>query len=796
MSFNNQIFGCVPNNDFIFSTTNVSSDNASFDNLSVSDTATITNLITTTFNPAAITTTTLTTNILNASTGNISDINTSTITADTAFIADLEITTLDIESISVGTAEIELLQLPDIDPAFTGEESEIQRNGGILTIAGGNMVGAVEKVGQINITPYNLSNTATPSINVAIDGTTTINGQTQIPNITSSFQFIDQNTTYRSGGATVAVISANTTTLSIAAGATENILLTGGATEYINVNPVADETTIRNLDAEGNASFDGNINIVGDITVNAVNSVDVNATDIAATDITATNITATNIVNTNQITATGLGLFKSSFAVMNPVSQTQDFFWNSTAFQLGNLASVDFNIGNDPSNPDKGIIVRGGTNSSVEIPILTADNFSSALSNISTLNVSDLTVDTSVSLPSLTVNNLSVVQNVSIGGDIVEVGNITSAGNLEFFNISAINEVETDNIIANTATFNGDINLTTGTMFGNAVGSFANFTSIGGGSILSTVRIEAPLANISIMNASDITAEDLHVSGGILTADNATVFGNTSTATLTCDLTPNLVAGTGITITSVGGKPTISSLGGGVADPLNISQLNASNISVDLNIDAEDITAINKVEGQIVLGETVQSNGDVICGDDLTVGNNATITRTTITNRIQYNPSSLFWQVSGEGPQPGGNGTQPINFDLAVWDKSGGVFGRIGVGFLVNVSAWYKCSAHVQYRKVSGSNTQSIRNYFIINNSWRPDRGATFSGTAFMNGNTRYANTSLTNTIFFEAGEEVTVAYQAANQPGSNFGTTGIGSVVSTVGSFIYLEYLGGSFNF
>ena len=65
-----------------------------------------------------------------------------------------------------------------------------------------------------------------------------------------------------------------------------------------------------------------------------------------------------------------------------------------------------------------------------------------------------------------------------------------------------------------------------------------------------------------------------------------------------------------------------------------------------------------------------------------------------------------------------------------------------------------------------------------------------------MNGNARYGNTSLTNTIFFEAGEDVTVAYQAANQPGQNFGVTGIGSVVSTVGSYIYMEYLGGTFNF
>jgi hypothetical protein len=101
---------------------------------------------------------------------------------------------------------------------------------------------------------------------------------------------------------------------------------------------------------------------------------------------------------------------------MNPASQTQNFFWSplgTTAFQLGNLASVDFNIGNDASNPNKGIIVRGGTNSSVEIPILTSDNFSSALSNISTLNVSNIIVDTDIAVPDINTSQLNA-SNISV----------------------------------------------------------------------------------------------------------------------------------------------------------------------------------------------------------------------------------------------------------------------------------------------------------------------------------------------------------------------------------------------
>jgi hypothetical protein len=636
MSFTNNVFGGVPQNEMVFTTSNVSSDNASFINLSVSGYATISNLTTINWSQpnlnasTVVTDTLVVTNtsavnldvsgVMNISNLNISDLNAS----------DISVSTLSVGDIVIDEAEVTTLRFDDVSNA---NYSEMQRDNDTLTIAGGYVNGVGTQFdGDIAFTPYNLSNITPPSMVVQAS-----DGKVYIPNM-------------------------------------------------------------------------------------------------SALDIITSTITATTSVTTAGITSTGQGLFQSTISLMNPAAQTQNFFWSplgTTAFQLGNLASVDFNIGNDASNPNKGIIVRGGTNSSVEIPILTADNLSSTLANISTLNVStvivdtdiavpdintsqlnasnisvdvnlrvfgttqtdtleadtitagcdmtntletssnmyypnnllidysapqvattielssnlslngiellpdlvtlaaptfsmlsgtaqitnanistlnvsDLTVDTSFNITTLNVSNLSVDQNVSIGGDIVEVGNITSAGNLEFFNISAINEIEADNIIANTATFSGNISLTTGTMFGNATGSFGNFTNIGVASLLSTVRIEGPLANISNINASNLTSEDLHVSGGIFTADNAIVSGNTTTATLTCDLTPNL---------------------------LNISQLNASNISVDLNIDAEDITALNKVEGLLVLGETVQSNGDVICGDDLSVGNNAVIDEKTTTKR-------------------------------------------------------------------------------------------------------------------------------------------------------------------
>jgi hypothetical protein len=347
------------------------------------------------------------------------------------------------------------------------------------------------------------------------------------------------------------------------------------------------------------------------------------------------------------------------------------------------------------------------------------------------------------------------------------------------------------------------------------------------------------------MNISTITAENMNVSGSAANFfDGANIYGTATVSNLVSDLTNTLSAGANITITSVGGKAQISSTGGGGSVPANLSIDNLSvnfdaTIGGDLKMLSADIIATSSelfildvtCTGNMSVANTFGAN-TIAASSSLTVGTNATVTgnitasvgditattgningnnlsvfnnasvgvdlsvgNKTITTRVQYNPSSLFWQVSANGPQPGASITQLINFDLAIWDKSGGAFGRTGAGFLVNISGWYKCSAHVQFRKISGTNTQTIRSFFTINGVWLPTRGATMSSSPFLNGNARFGNSSLTNTIFFEAGEEVTVAYQAANQPGANFGGA-ISSVVTVPQSYIYMEYLGGTFNF
>lgn len=469
MSFTNNVFGGVPSSEMVFTTSNISSDNASFINLSVSGYATITNLTTINWSQpnlnasTIITDTLIATNtsavnldvsgIMNVSDLNISDLN----------VSDISVSTLSVGDIVIDEAEVTTLRFDDVTNA---NFSEMQRDNDTLTIAGGYVnAQGTQFNGDIAFTPYNLSNATPPSMVVQAS-----DGKVYIPNM-------------------------------------------------------------------------------------------------SALDINTSNITATNIVNTNQLTATGVGIFKSSLAVMNPISQTQTFFWAGTAFQLGNLASVDFNIGNDGSNPDKGIIVRGGINSSVEIPILTSDNFSSALSNISTLNVSTIIVDTDIAVPDINTSQLNA-SNISV--DV---------------NLRVFGTTQTDTLEAGSMTAGCDM---TNTLETSTNMYYPNNLLI---------DYSAPQVATTIELSSNLSLNGVELLPDLVTAADPTFsmlsgtaqITNANISTLTCDLTPNIAAGAGISVTSVGGIATITNTGL-VSDPLNLSQLNASNISCDGDITTDTIT--------------------------------------------------------------------------------------------------------------------------------------------------------------------------------------------------------------
>jgi hypothetical protein len=298
------------------------------------------------------------------------------------------------------------------------------------------------------------------------------------------------------------------------------------------------------------------------------------------------------------------------------------------------------------------------------------------------------------------------------------------------------------------------------------------------------------------MNASDMTSHDLHVSGGIFTSDNATVLGNTSTATLTCDLTPNLVAGSNISITSVGGKAQISSSGGGgggsVPDPLNLSQLNASNISVDGDIEligtsnisanattatvfkvvAENISVSNDITcSNLTRTETLESVGNTSVGFDLSVGNDATITRDLQVQRYldAGKPSFILCIRTGSLALSGTSFLATYNLSSTAQQNGQFSFTNGGSGIGVTTGGWYRVSWAFGFLRTAntGGERAQVRAYsqtrtasggYAFNSSKN-----TISSSCYLRRNNQCREGHITgyNFVYIEAGGALNILIQA-----------------------------------
>ena len=203
------------------------------------------------------------------------------------------------------------------------------------------------------------------------------------------------------------------------------------------------------------------------------------------------------------------------------------------------------------------------------------------------------------------------------------------------------------------------------------------------------------------------TIQDVTVGGDITTTD-LTAAGLITAADI--DISTSLTVGTSIFTTG-----NINITGGSLNITTGDINMNVGNILTVGNIDGEDITAVNKVEGVLVLGETVQSNGDVICGDDLTVGNNATITRDLQVQRFldRGKPTFIMLRRSNNYTLPNAAG-QPAIFNQNTSDQINGQFGtQNGSDVVVTTGGWYRVSWALGFKRVSntGGDRIAIRSY-------------------------------------------------------------------------------------
>ena len=198
------------------------------------------------------------------------------------------------------------------------------------------------------------------------------------------------------------------------------------------------------------------------------------------------------------------------------------------------------------------------------------------------------------SITNLSLNNLTcdLTSNLTAGTNITIVSTngkpvISASGggslpaNASFDNVSISNKLTVVDSIG-CQTLGADGNIQSSNSFTLRSDAFTALTQTINGN---EFRISTTNSNQDIRICNATGAGGLLFNAGLnnISIDNLSV-ANLSLTNLTADLTSNLTAGSNITITSVGGKPVISASGGGVTDPLNLSQLNSSNISVDVDV--------------------------------------------------------------------------------------------------------------------------------------------------------------------------------------------------------------------
>ena len=541
MSFIQSVTGPSFQTGFTFTTNNISVDDISCNTLEA-NTAVIQDLTTVNFQPIILNTSTL-----SASAAYIDDIfcqnisSTGIIDAFEINVCNIDIENVSVEKATMTEADVSLLVIKD---QTNTKQSEIERDNDILTIAGGYDDGINQYTGDIDLTPYHQGNSSVVSLKVrASDGgviipnleSTTLNSNV----VNVSYLYVDEVTTYKNAGNAKATILATSNSLQFSSGSNVAQIFSAGVDEYININPTANKTTILNAELDGDTIIEGlvNLSISNDLTCGGNLSVGLQYTQEII-------FMSANMANQN-----------SQFISAN----TQDTY---------NLLTQDYSIQGNPG-----------------IKYLFCDH-TLGNTNISNLSVDNLSVNNIV-FDNLSFDNLSVTDSFTCNdAQIDDLFNCDMTNSLRG-GTSGI-DIPFDNI---SVEFNNGTKDTLVMLKPSIV--LYNISLLSDIITLAppTFEMTTGTAQITNANMSNLSVNNLSVITDI-TTPSATITNLTVPAggIFNHDFSQNISAGTGISITQVGNKAVISNTGGSVTDPLNLSKLNVSNISCDEGITTDTLT--------------------------------------------------------------------------------------------------------------------------------------------------------------------------------------------------------------
>jgi len=420
--------------------------------------------------------------------------------------------------------------------------------------------------------------------------------------------------------------------------------------------------------------------LVVDGTINNINMSNCSITNLSVDELDVygftkiKNISTTNISSSAFITAVGdiraggglkatggSGLFSTGVIHLNNANDgtgdSLEMYYTGTQFGMGTTSGKDFTINAGYSTG--GLVVDGLINninmSNCSITNLSVDNLITDLT-------SNLTAGTNITIVS---TNGKPVISASGGGSL--------PANASFDNVSISNKLSVVDSIG-CQTLGADGNIQSSNSFTIRKDAFTALTQTINGN---EFRISTTSSNQDIRICNATGAGGLLFDAGLnnISIDNLSV-ANLSLTNLTTDLTSNLTAGTNITIVSTNGKPVISASGGGggVTDPLNLSQLNVSNVSVDV---------------------------------DVTITRDLNVQRYLDSGRPRF---MMLARTTALGQTGAGERTMVFNTNSTA--QVAGEFGVANGGEIqVTTGGWYRLSWYIGFIRASGGDRYSFRAY-------------------------------------------------------------------------------------
>lgn len=676
MSFNTSITGGPKCPSFTFNSTTVEASNGVFENVTATN-GDFVNLTGTTFNPSNITT-----NILSANVGNIIDFTSTdavltnaditTANIDTANVTTANITDVTIDSLEVenGTIDNQLIINDTIDTGLNTPNSSIQRRTGTLNINLGylNSATAIPTAGEINIRRFYRTSGITGDTILSSDRVT---GLVTIPLLNSTTAevtdllvddiTIENNIIFRNGGNVIADMVQTTADIALELDSTVPYYIktmgTANINSLIQVYPNLNKVVIPNLEAAN-----------GEIPYFQTYVEDV---------INRWNFTGAKGYNLISITADPV-LDKILYDVRT-----------NGLLSFRNLTTQQEILNIDTTN-NRTIAPNLTTNE------ITFEDGGTAYSTLEQTSTElDLLLDTDFTIST---SAKELMRASESGGYVLFPSLRATAATITtgFITTGTITTLDSDVVtINNNLLYDLRNNLTAGAgiVFSNVTPTGFTIESTGGLPSNPTFNSVTTIQDVTV--GGDITTTDITASGLITAAD--------------IDISTSLTVGTSIFTTG-----NINITGGSLNITTGDINMNAGDIITPGNIDGEDITAVNKVEGFTVVGETVESNGDVICADDLTVGNDATITRDLQVQRYLDAGKPTFILLLRTNNINLSNAGQPAIFNSNTAGQINGEFGTAGgTDVVVTTGGWYRVSWGFGFKRVSnsGGDRAAVRSY-------------------------------------------------------------------------------------